>query len=216
MNFTDIFIKRPVLATVISLIILLLGARAAFNLNVREFPYLQNAQIQVSVAYPGADPTLIEGFITTPMEREISQAGGIDFMTSTSVQGASVITVNLRMDKDPNEAMTEISAKVNKLRNQLPEGSEDPIIAIAEAGGTAAMYISFFSEVLDDSQITDYLQRVVQPQLAAIPGLETAELLGARAYAMRIWLKPDRLAAHNLTASEVYARLRSQNRSAHR
>jgi len=211
MNFTDIFIKRPVLATVISLIILLLGARAAFNLNVREFPYLQNAQIQVSVAYPGADPTLIEGFITTPMEREISQAGGIDFMTSTSVQGASVITVNLRMDKDPNEAMTEISAKVSKLRNQLPEGSEDPIIAIAEAGGTAAMYISFFSEVLDDSQITDYLQRVVQPQLAAIPGLETAELLGARAYAMRIWLKPDRLAAHNLTASEVFARLRSQN-----
>ncbi len=211
MHFTDIFIKRPVLATVISLIILLLGLRAGFGLNVRQYPYLQNAQVQVSIAYPGADPTLIEGFITTPLEREVSQAGGIDFMTSSSVQGLSTITANLRQDKNPNEAMTEISAKVNKLRNQLPAGSEDPIIGIADAGSNAAMYMSFDSDVLDNSQITDYLERVIKPQFAAIPGLENAELLGGRAFAMRIWLKTDRMAAHNITASEVLAQLRSQN-----
>ena len=211
MQFTDIFIKRPVLATVISLAILLLGLRAGLNLTVREYPFLQNAQLNVTVAYPGADPALIEGFVTTPLEREIATADGIDFMTSTSTQGASVITVNLRMDKNPNEALTEISAKVNKLRNQLPQGSEDPILEIAEAGGTAAMYLSFYSEVLDKSQITDYLIRVVEPQLAAIPGIEKADIQGARTYAMRIWLKPDRLSAHNLTASEVFGRVQAQN-----
>jgi len=211
MHFTDIFIKRPVLATVISLIILLLGLRAGFSLNIREFPYLQNAQINVTVGYPGADPALMNGFVTTPLEREIASADGIDFLSSSTGQGISVITANLRLDKNPNEAMTEISAKVNKLRNQLPEGSEDPIIAIAEAGGTAAMYMSFYSKVLDDSQITDYLTRVVEPQLASIPGIEKADIMGRRTYAMRVWLKPDRLAAANLTASEVYGRIREQN-----
>ena len=211
MQFTDIFIKRPVLATVVSLVILLLGLRAGFNLTVREYPFLQNAQLNVTIAYPGADPALMEGFVTTPLEREIATADGIDFLTSSTTQGSAVITANLRMDKDPNEAMTEISAKVNKLRNQLPEGSEDPIIEIAEGGGTAAMYLSFYSEVLDKSQITDYLRRIVEPQLAAIGGIEKADIQGARTYAMRIWLKPDRLAAHNLTASEVYSRVRAQN-----
>ncbi len=211
MQFTDIFIKRPVLATVVSLVILLLGARAFFDLNIREYPELQNAQIKVFVGYPGADPALMEGFVTTPLEREIATADGIDFLTSSTGQGLSTITANLRLDKDPNEAMTEISAKVNKLRNQLPEGSEDPIIEIAEGGGTAAMYMSFYSKVLDNSQITDYLIRVVEPQLASIQGVEKADIIGARTYAMRVWLKPDRLTAHNLTASEVYARVRQQN-----
>ena len=211
MHFTDIFIKRPVLATVVSLVILLLGLRAAFNLTVREYPFLQNAQIQVSVAYPGADPALVEGFVTTPLEREIASASGIDYLTSSTQQSMATITANLRLDKNPNEAMTEISAKVNKLRNQLPAGSEDPIIQIAESGGTAAMYLSFYSKTLDKSQITDYLQRVVQPQLVSIPGIETAEIQGQRIFAMRVWLKADRLTAHNLTASEVYSRLRAQN-----
>ncbi len=211
MHFTDIFIKRPVLATVVSLVILLLGARAFFDLTVREYPELQNAQLKVLVGYPGADPALMEGFVTTPLEREIATADGIDFLTSSTGQGLSTITANLRLDKDPNEAMTEISAKVNKLRNQLPEGSEDPIIELSEGGGTAAMYMTFYSKVLDNSQITDYLIRVVEPQLSSIPGVEKANIIGARTYAMRIWLKPDRLAAHNLTASEVYARVRGQN-----
>lgn len=211
MHFTDIFIKRPVLATVVSLVILLLGLRAGVDLTVREYPELQNAQINVSVAYPGAEAELMDGFVTTPLEREIASADGIDFMTSTTTQGIATITVNLRLDKDPNEAMTEISAKINKLRNQLPDGSEDPIIEVAEGGGTAAMYMSFYSQVLDKSQVTDYLLRIVQPQLATIPGIETANIIGSRTYAMRIWLKPDRLAAHNLTAGEVYARIRQQN-----
>ncbi len=211
MHLTDIFIKRPVLATVISLIIFFLGLRAGLDLTVREYPELQNAQITVTVAYPGADPALVEGFVTTPLEREIATADGIDFLTSSSAQNAATITANLRLTKDPNEALTEIAAKVNKLRSQLPEGSEDPVIQIAEGGGTAAMYISFYSEVLDQSQITDYLSRVIEPQLSAIEGMERAEIIGARTYAMRVWLKPDRMAAHNITASEVYARLRSQN-----
>jgi len=211
MHFTDIFIKRPVLATVVSLVILLLGLRAGLNLTVREYPFLQNAQLTVTVAYPGADPALVEGFITTPLEREIATADGIDLMTSSTTQGLSTINVGLRLDKDPSEAMTEISAKVNKLRNQLPDGSEDPIIAINDANSTAAMYLVFYSKVLDKSQITDYLNRIIQPQLATVPGIETAEIQGARTYAMRIWLKPDRLAAHDLTAGEVYSRIRSQN-----
>ncbi len=211
MHFTDIFIRRPVLATVVSLVILLLGIRAGTELTIREYPKLQNAQVNVSVAYPGADPALMEGFVTTPLEREIATADGIDFMTSSTGSGFTSISANLRLDKDPNEALTEISAKVNKLRSQLPEASEDPVIEVAEAKGTAAMYVSFYSTVLDNSQITDYLIRVVEPQLSAIPGVESAEIIGARTYAMRIWLRPDRLAAHNLTASEVYGRIRQQN-----
>lgn len=211
MKLTDIFIDRPVLATVISLVILLLGIRAGLELTVREFPELQNAQVSVSVAYPGADAALMEGFVTTPLEREIATADGIDFLTSSTGQGIASITANLRLDKDPNEALTEISAKVAALRNQMPEGSEDAVVAIAEGGGTAAMYMSFYSQVLSEAQITDYLTRVVVPQLDAIGGVEQAQILGARTYAMRLWLKPDRLVAHNLTASEVLARVRQQN-----
>ncbi|HEX4872547.1 MAG TPA: efflux RND transporter permease subunit [Nevskiaceae bacterium] len=211
MHFTDIFIKRPVLATVISLIILLLGLRAAGDLSIRQYPYLQNAQITVNVAYPGADASLMEGFITTPIEREVATADGIDFLTSSTTQGVSLITANLRLTKDPNEALTEISAKVDKLRAQLPDGSEDPIVQIAAGEGTAAMYLSFYSEVLTPSQVTDYLIREVEPQLAAIDGVERAEIIGARTYALRVWLKPDRLTAHDLTASEVLAAVRSQN-----
>ncbi|MEW6168514.1 MAG: efflux RND transporter permease subunit [Pseudomonadota bacterium] len=211
MHFTDLFVKRPVLATVVSLVILLLGLRAAGELKVREYPHLQNAQINVSVAYPGAEAALMEGFITTPLEREIAAADGIDFMTSSTSQGLSTITANLRLDKDPNEALTEISSKVSKLRSELPQASEDPVVGIAEGGNVAAMYLSFFSEVLDTGQITDYVIRVVEPRLASIPGVESATIIGARTFAMRVWLKPDRLAAHDITASEVYGRIRSQN-----
>lgn len=211
MHFTDIFIKRPVLATVVSLVILLLGIRAGSELTVREYPELRNAAIEISVAYPGAEPGLMEGFITTPLEREIATADGIDFLSSNTGQGTSVITAHLRLDKDPNEALNEIAAKVNKLRNQLPREAEDPVIEIAEGGGTTAMYLSFYSDVLSDSQVTDYLVRVVEPRLASIAGIERAEILGARTYAMRVWLQPDRLVAHDLTPGEVFGRLREQN-----
>ncbi len=211
MNFTDIFIKRPVLAIVVSLVILLLGLRAGLDLTVREYPELQNAQISVIVAYPGADPALVEGFVTTPLEREIASADGIDFLTSTSVQNSARITANLRLNKDPNEALTEISSKVAKLRSQLPEGSEDPVIQLAEGGSTAAMYISFYSDILSDSQITDYVVRVVEPELAAIAGVEKVNVLGAKNYAMRVWLNPEKLVAYDFSASEVMAEIRKQN-----
>ncbi|WP_414729429.1 efflux RND transporter permease subunit [Zhongshania aliphaticivorans] len=211
MNFTDIFIKRPVLAIVVSLVILLLGLRAGQDLTVREYPELQNAQVSVIVAYPGAEPALVEGFVTTPLEREIASADGIDFLTSKSVQGSATITANLRLDKDPNEALTEISAKVSKLRNQLPEGSEDPVIQLADGNGTAAMYLSFSSDVLTDSQITDYIVRVIEPELAAISGIETVNVLGAKNYAMRVWLDPEKLVAYDFSAHEVVAEIRKQN-----
>ncbi|MBB5187125.1 MULTISPECIES: efflux RND transporter permease subunit [Zhongshania] len=211
MNFTDIFIKRPVLAVVVSLIILLLGMRAGLDLTVREYPELQNAQISIMVVYPGAEPALVEGFVTTPLEREIASADGIDFLTSSSVQGSARITANLRLDKDPNEALTEISAKISKLRNQLPEGSEDPIIQLAEGSGTDAMYLAFSSDVLTDSQITDYISRVIEPELSAIAGIEKVNVMGAKNYAMRVWLNPEKLVAFNFSASEVVAEIRKQN-----
>ncbi|MCK5770664.1 efflux RND transporter permease subunit [Algiphilus sp.] len=211
MQFTDIFIRRPVLASVLSLVILLLGIRAGFDLTVREYPEIQNAQLSVTVPYPGADAELVAGFVTRPLEREIATADGIDFLSSSSQQGQATITAYLEIDKDPNEALTEISTKVDKLRNQLPEAAEDPIVQIAESGGTASMYVSFYSEVLNNTQIADYIIREVQPELASIPGLESAMLIGGQPYAMRVWLKPDELAAHDLTAAEVMAALRSQN-----
>ena len=211
MHFTDIFVKRPVLAVVVSLVIFLLGLRAAQDLTVREYPEIQNAQITVSVVYPGADPGLVEGFITTPLEREIASADGIDFLTSNSAQSLSNITVNLDINKDPNEALTEISAKVNKLRSQLPEGSEDPVIQLADAGGNAAMYLSFYSDTLSKAQITDYVARVVEPELSSLMGVERVNILGGRNYAMRIWFDPERLAAHDMTPGEAFAAVRNQN-----
>jgi len=188
MKFTDIFIKRPVLALVVSLMILLLGLKSAFDLNVRQYPELQNAVVNVTTVYVGADADLIQGFITTPLEREIASAQGIDYVKSTSISGVSSIQVYLRLDYDPNEALTQIAAKVNKLRNQLPEASEDPTVELSVGDTTAAMYLSFYSDILDNNQITDYLVRVVEPRLATVPGVQSAKILGVRTFAMRIWM----------------------------
>jgi multidrug efflux pump len=211
MNWTDIFIKRPVLATVVSLVILLLGLRAGMELTVRQYPEVRTAAVNITVSYPGADAELIQGFVTTPLEREIASVGGIDYMTSSSSQGQSRITVNLRLDKDPNEALTEISTQIGKLRRELPEEAEDPVIEMADAGENISLYISVYSNELDDGQITDYLTRVVEPPVAALEGVQRVHLLGARTNAMRVWLDPDRLAAHDLTAGEVFQRIRQQN-----
>ncbi|MGQ0530647.1 MAG: efflux RND transporter permease subunit [Panacagrimonas sp.] len=211
MFLTDIFIKRPVLASVVSLVILLLGLRAGFDLAVREYPALQNAQVNIQVFYPGADPELIEGFISTPLEREVATANGIDFLYSLSTKGSSVISAFLRPDRDPDEALTEIAAKVNKLRNQLPEGAEDPIIEVVDAEQTRPMYISFWSDTLNVAQLTDYLVRNVEPELATLDGVQRAEFYGQQIFAIRVWLKSDRLKAHGLTPSEVQDALRQQN-----
>ena len=211
MKFTDLFIKKPVLAMVVSLFILLLGMRSYTELNVRQYPELQNAVVTVSTTYFGADANLIQGFITTPLEREVASAEGIDYITSTSAAGISIIQAYIRLDYDANEALTQIAAKVNKLRSQLPAESEDPVIDLQQGQQVAGMYLSFSSEHLNDNQITDYLVRVVEPRLATIPGVQRAEIMGAGTFAMRVWLQPDRMNALGVTASDVHMALQSNN-----
>ncbi|WP_198675558.1 efflux RND transporter permease subunit [Aliidiomarina sanyensis] len=211
MKFTDIFVKKPVLATVVSLLILLVGLRAAFDLNVRQFPEIRNAAVTVTTSYIGADAELIQGFITTPLEREIAAAEGIDYITSSSTSGMSTITAYLRLDYDPNAALTQIAAQVNKLRSDLPEDALDPVVELSVGQDVASMYLSFYSDILDSNQITDYLVRVVEPQLATIAGVQRAQILGAQTFAMRIWLDSARMAALNVTGSDVMQSLRANN-----
>ncbi|WP_333607604.1 efflux RND transporter permease subunit, partial [Arsukibacterium sp.] len=211
MRFTDVFIKKPILSVVVSLFILLLGLRAIMDMNVRQFPEIQNAVVTVSTVYVGADADLIQGFITTPLEREIASAEGIDYLVSTSVAGVSTIEAYLRLDYEPNQALTQIAAQVNKIRSELPQNARDPVISLKVGQSVAAMYLSFYSEVLGNNQITDYLVRVIEPQLATIPGVQRAEILGARTFAMRIWLDPVKMAAFGITGSDVSTALRSNN-----
>lgn len=203
MVFTDLFIKRPVLATVISLLILALGLRSLFSLSVRQYPFTENAVITVTTVYTGADPDVVAGFITTPLENAIAQASGIDYMTSSSTENASVIQINLKLNYDPNYALAAVSAQVNSVLNQLPKSSQLPVITIAIGQTIDAMYLGFYSNVLQTNQITDYLVRVVQPKLQAIDGVQNAEILGKRPLAMRAWLDPVKLAGFGLTPADV-------------
>ena len=207
MKFTDIFVARPVLATVVSLAILVLGLRALQSLPIQQYPHTENGVVTVSTSYYGADPDVVAGFITTPLETAIAQANGIDYMTSVSRSGFSTITVNLRLNYDANVALTEINTKVNSVLNSLPPQSQQPVLAISAGLGTAAMYMGFMSEVLPQNKITDYLVRVVQPKLQAIDGVQNAEILGAKNFALRAWLNPAKLAAYALTAADVRDRL---------
>lgn len=211
MNFTEIFIRKPVLASVVSLFIFLLGLRSITELNIRQYPELENAVITVSTVYVGADSDLVQGFITTPLEQEIATADGIDYMVSTSVQGLSTINAYVRFDYDPNEVLTQVVAKVNKLRSDLPEESEDSSVEMQQGETTAAMYLSFSSEILANNQITDYLVRVVQPKLATVAGVQRARLLGDSTFAMRAWLKPKEMAALEVTPDDVSNALRNNN-----
>lgn len=211
MKFTDIFVNKPVLAIVVSLFILLFGLRSFTELNVRQYPELRNAVVNISTTYYGADADLIQGFITTPLEREVASAEGIEYLSSTSSAGVSIIQAYIKLDQDPNEALTQIAAKVNKMRGQLPPESEDPVIDLQQGQQIAAMYVSFASETLDNNQITDYLTRVVQPKLVTVAGVQRADILGAGTFAMRVWLKPDRMTALQVTASDVSTALSSNN-----
>lgn len=210
-KFTDIFIRRPVLATVVSLVILVLGLRSIGLLPVLQYPYTQNAVVTVTTVYPGADANLVASFIATPLENAIAQANGIDYMTSSSVQGMSTITVNLRLNYAPDKALTEITAKVNSVLNQLPPQSQTPVLSVSIGQTIDAMYIGFNSDVLKPNQITDYINRSVQPRLQAVDGVQTAEILGAKNFALRAWLDPQKLAAHGLTATDVYSALAANN-----
>jgi multidrug efflux pump len=203
MKFTDLFIKRPVLATVVSLLILVLGLRSAGVLPIRQYPLTQNAVVTVSTTYYGADPSLVAGFITTPLENSIAQANGIDYLTSSSMLSVSTIQASLRLNYDPNKALTEINTRVNAVLNQLPQGSQQPVITIAVGETIDSMYLGFYSKVLPTNQITDYLIRVVQPKLQAVDGVQTAEILGQRRFALRAWLDPAKMAAYGVSGTGV-------------
>ncbi|HYC11003.1 MAG TPA: efflux RND transporter permease subunit, partial [Steroidobacteraceae bacterium] len=211
MKFTDLFIERPVLSAVVSLLILVLGARAIFSLPVSQYPQTQNAVVTVSTTYYGADASTIAGFITQPLEAAIAQAQGIDYLSSSSSTGVSVITATLRLNYDSNRAMTEINTQVNSVRNQLPPQAQQPVITVQVGQTTDSMYIGYFSNVIAQNSTTDYLLRVVKPKLDAIEGVQTAEVLGSRTFALRAWLDPSRMAAHGLSADDVYAALGANN-----
>jgi multidrug efflux pump len=206
-HFTDIFIRRPVLASVVSLGIMVLGLRSFTALQVLAYPKTENGIVTISTAYPGADPDSIAGFITTPIETAVAQANGIDYMTSVSQSSASTITVNLRQNYDTAKAASEINIKVNSILNQLPSGALQPTITVKVGQTTDAMYIGFRSKSLASNQITDYLTRVVVPQLQAVAGVQTAELIGGQTFSLRVWLDPKKLASYGLTASDVYSAL---------
>ncbi|HEX9303769.1 MAG TPA: efflux RND transporter permease subunit [Thermoanaerobaculia bacterium] len=212
MKFTDLFVKRPVLAIVVNLVILIAGLQAIRSLSVRQFPRSDIAVVQVSTVYVGANADLVRGFITTPLERVIASADGIDYIESSSAQGVSTITVHLKLNYDTNAALTQIQAKVAQVRNDLPPEAQAPVIDLQTADTQfAAMYLGFSSSELDQNQITDYLTRVVQPKLSAVSGVQRADILGGRTFAMRVWLKPDRMASLGISPSDVQEALSKNN-----
>src|SRR6195952_4261868 len=211
MKFTDIFIRRPVLAGVISLLIVVLGLRSLFSLPVNQYPRTQNAIVTVTTTYFGADAQTVAGFITQPLEAAIAQAQGIDYLSSSSAAGVSTITATLRLNYDSNRALTEINTQVNSVKNQLPAQAQAPVLTVATGQTIDAMYMGFYSKDLPTNNVTDFLLRVVKPKLDSVTGVQTAELLGARQFALRAWLDADKMAAHGLSATDVSQALTTNN-----
>jgi multidrug efflux pump len=211
MNFTDIFIRRPVLAVVISLLILVLGLRSVGSLPVNQFPHTENAVVTITTVYYGADAATVAGFITQPLESAIAQAQGIDYLSSSSTTGVSTITATLRLNYDSNRALTEINTQVNSVRNQLPPQAQQPVLTVQVGQTVDAMYLGFYSDTIPTNNVTDYLIRVVKPKLDSLEGVQTAEILGARLFALRAWLDASKLAAHNVTAQDVFTALGNNN-----
>ncbi|MBV9949959.1 MAG: efflux RND transporter permease subunit, partial [Myxococcales bacterium] len=212
MKLTDIFVRRPVLAIVVNLLIIVAGIQAIRSLNVRQYPKLESASVTVRTAYVGANAELVRGFITTPLERAIAAADGIDYIESQSVQGLSTINVRLKLNFPAAAALSDISARVNQVRADLPPEAEVPAINIEPSDAQiAAMYLSFGSKILDDNQVTDYLIRIVQPRLSALEGVQRADILGGRTFAIRAWLKPERMAALNVSPAQVRQALAANN-----
>src|ERR1700732_3696778 len=211
-SFTDLFIRRPVLAMVVSFVILIAGLQALKTINVRQYPRSDIAAISVQTVYVGADAELVRGFITTPLERAIAAADGIDYIQSQSTQGSSTITARLKLNYDANKALSDISSKVDAIRRDLPPEAEIPVIEIQSADTQfASCYLSFSSDILQPNEVTDYLVRLVQPRLTAVGGVQKADILGGRYFAMRIWMKPDRMAALNISPSQVRDGLAGNN-----
>ncbi|SUT89025.1 acriflavin resistance protein [[Actinobacillus] rossii] len=210
MKFTDIFIKRPVMAISISLLIVILGLQAISKLSIREYPKMTTTVINVTTAYPGADAGLIQAFVTSKLEEAIAQADNIDYLSSSSAPSSSRITVKMKLNTDPAAALADVLSKVQSVRSELPSGIEDPTLT-SSTGGSGLMYISFVSDKLHPSQVTDYIERVVKPQLFTVEGVAKVNVYGAAEYAMRIWLDPQKMAAQNLSASQVASALSSNN-----
>src|SRR4029434_47848 len=212
MKFTDLFVRRPVLAMVVNLVILIAGLQSIRALSVRQYPRSDIAVIRVATAYVGANPDLVRGFITTPLERVIASADGIDYMESSSAQRLSTITVRLRLNYDTNDALTQIQAKVAQVRNDLPPEAEAPVIELETADNQfAAIYLGFSSADLDQNQITESRMRAVQPNLSPIAGVQRADILGDRTFAMRVWLKAEKMAALEISPSQVRDALSNNN-----
>ncbi|WP_024508422.1 multidrug efflux RND transporter permease subunit [Bradyrhizobium sp. ARR65] len=211
MAFTDLFIKRPVLSVVVSLLILLIGLRAASVLPIRQYPKLSNTLVNITTSYPGASADMIQGFITTPIEQAVASAEGVDYITSSSVLGTSTIQVHIKLNFDPNEALTEVLAKVNSVKYLIPKESNDPVITKSTGQATAVMYLGFSSEELSGSAISDYLSRVVQPVLSTVDGVASADILGGQTFAMRLWLDPMKMAGQGVSPADVSAAVAANN-----
>ncbi len=211
MSFTDLFVKRPVLSIVVSLLILLIGVRSLTTLPIRQYPKLENTLITVTTVYPGATPELMQGFITTPIEQAVASAEGIDYMTSSSTQGNSTVSVYMKLNYDASKALTDVMAKVNQVKYQIPKEANDPVIQKSSGQATAVMYVSFTSEELGNAAITDYLTRVVQPLIATIDGVASSDILGGQTFAMRLWLDPKRMAARGISATDVSNAIQANN-----
>ncbi|WP_407169076.1 multidrug efflux RND transporter permease subunit [Bradyrhizobium sp. ORS 111] len=211
MAFTELFIKRPVLSIVVSLLILLTGFRAATVLPIRQYPKLSNTVVNITTSYPGAAADMIQGFITTPLEQAVASAEGVDYITSSSVLGTSTIQVYIKLNFDPNEALTEVLSKVNSVRYLIPKESNDPVVTKSGGQATAVMYVGFSSEELTASAITDYLSRVVQPIMSTVDGVAAADILGGQSFAMRLWLDPAKMAGRGVSPADVSAAMSANN-----
>ena len=211
MHFTDIFVKRPVLATVVSLVILLAGLQAVFKLPIRQYPEVSDTKIEITTVYPGANADQIKGFITTPLQQAVASTEGIDVIESRSAQNVSTVTLKLRLDADADRALADVLSKVNEVKGQLPDEASDPIVKRTTGAGFALMYLSFKSEKMSAPQISDYLDRVVRPKLQAISGVASAEILGGSTFAMRVWLDPDKMASLGVTPLDVRQALAANN-----
>jgi len=210
--FTDLFIRRPVLAIVINLVILIAGMQAYRSLSVRQYPRNENAVVTIQTFYFGADANLVRGYITTPIERAVASADGIDYIESTSSQGLSSIRIVLKLNYDGNTALSEISTKVDQVRGDLPPESEVPVLSMETADSEfASAYLRFNSDVMKPNEVTDYLVRVVQPRLSAVKGVQRADILGGQTFAMRIWLNPERMRAYDVSVEDVMEALAEQS-----
>lgn len=210
-TFTDIFIKRPVLAVVVSCLIVLFGLRSFVDLQVRQYPKMDNTTITITTAYPGAAPDLVQGFITSPIEKSVSTADGIDYVTSSSTDGQSQITVYVKLGFDPQKAFVDVMNKVQQVNNQLPSAAQEPVILKSTGDTMSLLYVAFSSQALNSQQITDYISRVVQPKIETVQGVSSVNILGGGLFAMRVWLNPTKMAAYGVSMDDIHNALMKNN-----